>query len=104
MEYRIIKSPSKGALDIIMKRKSHQPGEEQLEQVDAIGLVQGQMIEMIYVADLAEKIAGVIAVDIRGNCPQTMMLLALLGDTAAVETAIAEIKRYEKEMRINGNS
>jgi microcompartment protein CcmL/EutN len=54
--------------------------------------VQGKLIEMIAAADIAEKAAGVTVEDIRGNCPQNMVLLAIFGDTASVKAAIEKIK------------
>ncbi|CCO07723.1 BMC domain-containing protein [Desulforamulus hydrothermalis] len=91
MEYRIIKSPSKGALDIILRRKSSAL-EINVENCDAVGLVQGRLIDMVCAADIAEKAAGVVVADIRGQCPQHLIMIAVFGDTAAVETAIQEIK------------
>ena len=61
--------------------------------IDAIGLVQGRMIEMVVAADIAEKAVGVTVEDIRGSCPQNMILLAIFGDTASVESALAQIKQ-----------
>ena len=57
------------------------------------------MIEMVCAADVAEKAVGVTVEDIRGNCPQNMILLAIFGDTASVEAAMDEIRRREKEGR-----
>lgn len=91
-EYRIIKSPSPGAIDILMRRKGSSR-DVTPECVDAIGLVQGKMIEMVVAADIAEKAVGVSVEDIRGNCPQNMILLAIFGDTASVESAMKEIKQ-----------
>jgi len=104
MEYRIIKSPSQGTIEILKQRGSIKgQGQEKLSgRIEAVGLVQGRLIEMIFAADIAEKAAGVTAVEIRGNCPQTMMLLGLFGDTASVETAIEEIKHNEKEVCKHG--
>lgn len=101
MDFRIIQSPSAGALDIISRRMgmSSSASKELLTGCDAIGLIQGKLIDMVYVADLAEKAAGITAVDIRGSCPQNMVLLALLGDTASVETAISNIKIKMKKSR-----
>ena len=67
--------------------------------MDAVGLIQGRMIEMVCAADVAEKAVGVTVEDIRGNCPQNMILLAIFGDTASVEAAMDEIRRREKEGR-----
>ena len=96
MECRIIKSPSPGTLGILSRRKGSGQANK-LEQVDAIGLVQGRLIEMVCAADVAEKAVGVTVEDIRGSCPQNMILLAIFGDTASVEAALEEIKRREKE-------
>ena len=98
MEYRIIKSPTQGTMDILTRRKGSGAGQE-IGPVDAVGLIQGRMIEMGCAADVAEKAVGVTVEDIRGNCPQNMILLAIFGDTASVEAAMDEIRRREKEGR-----
>lgn len=95
-EYRIIKSPSQGTIDILMRRKGS--GKDvKPDCIDAIGLVQGRMIDMVIAADIAEKAVGVTVEDIRGSCPQNMILLAIFGDTASVESALREIKRKVEE-------
>jgi len=96
MEYRIIKSPSTGTIDIL-KRRMGPNNSTAVEQAGAVGLVQGRMIEMIYAADIAEKAVGVAVEDIRGSCPQNMIMIAIFGDTASVESAIQEIKRKSEE-------
>ena len=75
-----------------MRRKGS-PHSETPPVIDAIGLVQGRMIEMVVAADIAEKAVGVTVEDIRGSCPQNMILLAIFGDTASVESALAQIKQ-----------
>ena len=85
MEFRIIKSPTKGTLDILERRKGS-GSKQTLGHVGAVGLVQGRLIEMIAAA------VGVTVEDIRGSCPQNMILLAIFGDTSSVESAIEKIK------------
>ncbi len=99
MDIRIIKSPSKGAIEILMRRKGSLKTEIP-PCTDAVGLVQGKMIEMVVAADIAEKAVGVTVEDIKGSCPQNMILLAIFGDTAAVEDALSEIKRKAEECKI----
>lgn len=70
-----------------------------LDSSDAIGLVQGKLIDMIYAADIAEKAVGVTVEDIRGTCPQHMILIGIFGDTASVEAALNEIKLKMKEVK-----
>ena len=96
MGFRIIKSPSQGTIDILARRKGSGKAMD-LECIDAVGLVQGKMIEMIVASDIAEKAVGVTVEDIRGSCPQNMILLAIFGDTASVESAIKEIKQKIRE-------
>lgn len=92
MEVKIIKSPSRGTLDILLKRMG--PGAStEVMCTDAVGLVQGRMIEMICAVDIAEKAVGVTVGDIKGSCPQNMIMIAIFGDTSSVESAVEEIKR-----------
>lgn len=98
MEYRIIKSPSKGTLDILLRRKGS-AATVSIDNYDAIGLVQGRLIDMIFAADIAEKAAGVVVEDIKGHCPQNLIMLAIFGDTASVEAAIEDIRYKLKEAK-----
>lgn len=91
MDFRIIKSPSEGTRRVL-KRRIGIENKEVLLTADAIGLVQGKLIDMIYAIDIAEKAAGVIVEDIKGSCPQHLISIAILGDTTSVEAAIIEIK------------
>lgn len=99
MEFRIIKSPSKGTIDILKRRLGTAIGNN-LDEADAVGLVQGRMIEIIWAADIAEKAVGVTVADVRGSCPQNMILIAIFGDTASVEAAIKEIKSKAEEGKV----
>lgn len=99
MDFRIIKSPSEGTMDILTRRIAGNTGME-FDRVGAVGLVQGKMIEMICAADIAEKAVGVTVMDVKGSCPQNMILIAIFGDTAAVETAMQEIKSRMEEGKI----
>lgn len=98
MDFRIIKSPSDSTKDILKRRMSGNCKCD-LENSDAIGLVQGKLIDMIYAADIAEKAVGVTVEDIRGTCPQHMVLLGIFGDTSSVESALDEIKLKMKEVK-----
>lgn len=91
MDFRMIKSPSDGTMEILKRRIATNVNSE-LDRIDAVGLVQGKMIEMICAADIAEKAVGVTVADVKGSCPQNMILIAIFGDTAAVEAAMQEIK------------
>ncbi|MEI5988946.1 BMC domain-containing protein [Enterococcus crotali] len=94
MDCRIIKSPGEGTLAILNRRRG---SKDNLGVPDAVGLVQGKLIEMVCAADIAEKAVGVTVEDIRGSCPQNMILLAIFGDTASVTAAMEEIKKKEND-------
>lgn len=78
-------------MEILKQRVSAGAMTDELMHSDAVGLVQGKLIDMVCAADVAEKIVDVTVLDVRGSCPQNMILLAIFGDTAAVEAAIAQI-------------
>jgi hypothetical protein len=99
MDFRIIKSPSECTMDILMRRIANGVSTN-INRVDAVGLVQGKMIEMICAADIAEKAVGVTVADVKGSCPQNMILIAIFGDTAAVEAAMQEIKSKLEERKV----
>ena len=92
MDILIIKSPSAGTVDILLRRKGSDRNTLP-PCTDASGLVQGKMIDQVVAADIAEKAVGVTVEDIRGSCPQNMILLAIFGDTASVESALAQIQQ-----------
>ena len=95
MDIRIIKSPSEGTKEILLYRAGR--AGSSIEPFDAIGLIQGKMIDLLCAADIAEKSAGVQVFDVRGVCPQHMTLLAVIGDTSSVEDALSGIERKLRE-------
>jgi ethanolamine utilization microcompartment shell protein EutS len=97
MDIRIIRSPSEGTKELIKRRMGITKEESPMDGAEAVGLVQGRMIDMVVAADIAEKATGVDVYDVRGICPQHMTLLAIFGNTAAVEDALSEIERKLKE-------
>lgn len=98
MDYRIIQSPTKGTVDAISKRV-HPAAFQSVEKFDAIGLIQGRMLDMFYAMDIAEKSAGVTVLDVKGSCPQNMILIAVFGDIASVESALDTVKKALKKER-----
>ncbi len=103
MDIRIINSPTSGTWQIIKSRLALS-GVITTDMPSSIGMVQGKMIDMICAADIAEKQSGVEAHELRGLCPQHMTMIVLLGDTAAVKTALKEIKTRINEGAYRDNS
>lgn len=95
MKIEIIQGPSKTFLKMLMNSISAAHRDPlQSRQWGAVGLVQATLIELYFSADLAEKASDVQTVLVSGNCPQHIQMLAVLGNQAAVKTAIDKIQSY----------
>lgn len=98
MDYRIIKAPTNGTTSILQRRID--PSLKiKVEDFEAIGLMQGKLCDMVLACDIAEKTSGVLVVDIRGNCPQNLIMIAVLGDTSSVEMALETVSVRISEQR-----
>jgi hypothetical protein len=89
-DIKIIRNPAPGTMAIINQRSGARWDKDFLPS--AVGLVQGKMIEMVVASDVAEKTAGVIVSDVRGSCPQNMVMLAIAGETAEVVECLRKIE------------
>ena len=86
---RLVKRPGRGFWSILEHRRVksdhlHEP----LSPTDAVGLIQGPVAAILAAADIAEKAAAVEVAEIRGVCPTHMTVIAVYGDTSAVEAAV----------------
>jgi ethanolamine utilization microcompartment shell protein EutS len=91
MDFQIIKKPSSSVIRMLESR-SYVKDLFKQKAFDTIGLVQGKLSEMFVAADIAEKASGVEVLEIKGICPQHFSMIAIFGDTAAVEEALDRIK------------
>lgn len=95
---QIIRSPSKGTVRLI-KRKIH---DEQVKSilesgsVDTVGLIQGQLAEIIAAGNVAEKAADVEIAEIMGSCPQHITVIGVFGETSAVLEAIKAVRNWSE--------
>ncbi len=86
---RLVKRPSRGFWAILEGRRVDTGHFEKYKQpTDAVGLIQGPVAAILAAADVAEKAAAVQVAEIRGVCPTHMTLIAVYGDTSAVEAAL----------------
>lgn len=98
LQTRFIRAPRPGTLAMLLRRV-HPDVKEKLQgkRFDAVGLVQTDLPSIFYLADVGQKAADILAVEITGNCPQHISTVAFLGDTAAVAAALAAVTREAKE-------
>lgn len=89
---RIMKTVSDGTKEIIKKRLKNGHPAELFQGNPALALLHGDVCDMIYASDIAQKTASVEVFEIPGTCPQHMTCLGILGDVAAVEAAVAKIR------------
>ncbi|MBC5787119.1 MULTISPECIES: BMC domain-containing protein [Clostridiaceae] len=92
MKIRVIKNISQGTKDIVAARCRLKDIKEKLDFSNALALCHGDVCDLIYASDLAQKAAGVTVFEIAGNCPQHLTCLGILGDVAAVEEAVRRIR------------
>lgn len=89
---RLVKRPSKGFWAILEGRRvDNQYFEKYQQPTDAVGLIQGPVSAILAASDVAEKAAAVQVAEIRGVCPTHMTLIAVYGDTSAVEAALQAV-------------
>ena len=98
----IINNPSKGTIDILRRKVPDQGLKENLacRSIEAVALIQGPIAQIIAAADTAEKSADVMAVEIRGTCPQHITVVALFGTISAVSIAVKEISKKQESRSI----
>ena len=92
MKIRIMKTVSPGTQEIITRRAKSNKISELFSEHSALALVHGDVCDMIYASDLAQKASGVEVFEIGGTCPQHMTCLGILGDASAVEEAVKKIR------------
>jgi len=92
LDIRIMKTVSPGTKEIIMRRARMEHLDVLFEENSALALLNGNVTELIYASDVAQKAAAVQVFEISGNCPQHLTCLAILGDPAAVDEAVKSIR------------
>lgn len=98
----IINSPSKGTIRLLSRKVNDSIVKDLFlkETITAVGLVQGQVEEIILAADIAEKASNVEVAEIHGSCPQHITVLGIFGDTSSVKTAVNAVIKWQKERNI----
>jgi ethanolamine utilization microcompartment shell protein EutS len=94
---RTINSPSQGVINILLRKINDDHIKDNLHKklINSLGLIQGQLSEIIVAADVAEKASNVNIAEITGMCPQHMSVIGVFGDTASVSEAL---KAVDKEL------
>lgn len=92
VKIRVMKTVSEGTKEIIRRRVKKENIDKMLQEKSALALVHGDVCEMIYASDVAQKASDVEVFEIMGSCPQHMTCLGILGDASAVETAVQRVR------------
>ena len=92
MKIRIMKTVSEGTKEIILRRAKKENLDELFHEKSALALLHGDLCDMLYASDAAQKGSDVQVFEIMGSCPQHMTCLGILGDAASVETAVQKVK------------
>lgn len=93
LKIQFIKRPTQSTLKMLFRRSGSMRNQDpETSYVEAVGLVQGPLADIIAAGDIAEKTSGVIVEEIQGICPQHFTMIALFGDTSAVAVALIAIE------------
>jgi ethanolamine utilization microcompartment shell protein EutL len=86
----IINSPSQGTLAILRRKTLEKDifAQSAAARIEAVGLIQGQLAQIVVASDIAAKGADVAVSEIAGSCPQHVTMIALFGSTSAVRAAM----------------
>ena len=95
MQTRLINNVSKETIGVLKRRFLNKELITYIDThaVDAVGLVQGTVIEIICASDIASKASNVKISEIRGNCPQSIMSIGIIGDVSAVKSALRSVNQ-----------
>ncbi|MCD8180476.1 MAG: BMC domain-containing protein [Firmicutes bacterium] len=93
IKIRVMKTVSEGARKIVLERVRDKHISEIFTDDRALALLHGDVCDLIYASDMAQKTSGVDVFEINGTCPQHMICVGILGDTAAVDAAVEKIKK-----------
>lgn len=93
---KTINSPSQGVINILLRKINDDHVKENLQKgmVNSLGLIQGQLSEMIVAGDIAEKASNVDIAEITGMCPQHISMIGIFGDTASVSEAVNAVEKW----------
>lgn len=92
LDIHIMKTVSPGTKEIINRRARMENLMLAFQENSALALLNGNVCDLIYASDVAQKAAAVQVFEISGNCPQHLTCLAILGDPSAVDEAVKAIK------------
>lgn len=95
LSFTIINRPSKSVMTLL-KNRIHDKGVKDWltdGKIEAVGLIQGPLGSIIAAMDVAEKTSDVEVAEINGTCPQHIVLIAIMGDTASVNASMEAVKQ-----------
>ena len=95
MKIHVMKTVSEGTKQIIIRRARMEGLEMLFRENSALAVINGNVSDLIYASDLAQKASDVEVFEISGNCPQQMTCLAILGTAAAGDEAVDRINSQE---------
>lgn len=92
LKIHVMKTVSEGTKDIVMRRARMDGLKDLFQTHAALAVCNGNVSDLIYASDLAQKTSDVEVFEIMGSCPQHMTCLGILGTAAAVDEAVERIR------------
>lgn len=103
LNIKIINNPSKGTIRLLLRKISDEQVKEYLNNgtVNSLGLIQGQLAEIVAATDIAEKASSVQIAEITGSCPQHITMIGVFGETSSVEESIKAVQNWSESTTKN---
>jgi BMC domain. len=94
---RVIRAPRPATIALLVRRVAKEARAQVTDRhFDAVGLIQTDLPNLFYYADVGQKAGNVVAVEILGNCPQHVSTVAFFGSNEAVDATMEAIVAAEK--------
>lgn len=103
LNIKIINNPSKGTIRLLLRKIGDEQVKEYLNSgsVNSLGLIQGQLAEIVAAADIAEKASSVQVAEIAGSCPQHITMIGVFGETSSVGESIKAVQSWSERAAKN---
>ena len=101
---QFVKSPTKTFLEIMEQRltrgsRNAFKTEEAYLNLGAVGLIHGNIVEVLAAVDIAMKAARVFIFELTGTCQQHFNTIAVLGDVSSVDVALQAVETHFKSKK-----
>jgi ethanolamine utilization microcompartment shell protein EutS len=90
---RLVVKPAKALLEVLKSRLRPKSASD-FNEVGALLLIQGAVVDVLAAIDVATKASNVKAAEVVGNCPQQLNTVVFWGSVSDVKQALSALKEW----------